>query len=251
MKRGIKTLLQWEVEETYRFPTLEAIVGILITVLLVLSKPIFPLSALQLYAPQRLIIYSAMILDVILPIGMLFLAVLLTNTLAGAYERRDTQLLLSYPVSRKQALLMKLIPTFGVFFLTFMAGVIILVGQLAPFTLTHYLFWILVLGLAFYLLFFISAIACFAIVSRNLKISLITSILFVFGFFYGVNPRVMRFPPGFLTTLVTDFVDVFWEGSSHHSSINVPFFPVLLSHILLTLVFFTILYLYYTRFMEV
>ncbi|MFX1565582.1 MAG: hypothetical protein ACFFCH_06290 [Promethearchaeota archaeon] len=245
------TSFQWEFEETFRFPTLEFVIAILLIIALTFTKPAWPFVALQPDAPSFISRYVASILDLLIPVAMLFAAVLLTNTIAGGFERRETQLLLSYPVARSRLLLSQILPTYFVFFISLLCAGIILIIQITPLALFSSVYLLLFAGLGFYVLFFISVITLIAVLLRNIKASSIIAILFVFGISFGLNSMIMRFPPGFLSTMITTYFEVFISDSTYYSSINVPFGPVLISYIITTVVALIISWLFYSKFMEV
>jgi ABC-type transport system involved in multi-copper enzyme maturation permease subunit len=243
------TLLEFEFEETYKFPVFEIMFSTILIMAISLGKPTFTFSMLE--GPEALVVYVASVLDIILPIAALFIAMTLSNTLAGGFERGDSKLFLSYPVSRGCLLFSRIVPTLFVSMASLLFSGILIASQFAPRLLFTVEFVLLFSGLGLYLLFFVSVVSLISVVSRNVKIASIVSIIFVIGTTTGINSRIMRFLPGFLSTLIKTYGNIFWEGISYSSNIEIPFEIVLFAHVIITVLALIITYIYYRYIMEV
>lgn len=250
MKKTLLTLLEWDIEETYRFPMFEVVIGTFLTLALALGKPVFSASVLAL--PYLLFRFVASIIDILIPLAMLFAAIILTNSLAGSFERGDAKLLLSYPVTRFQFVFSRVLPTFVVFVGTFMVVSTLIVGQIIPSAFFSPTFLVLLAGIVVYILYFLSVITLVSILFRSTKAASFTSILFVLVSSVGINPRIMRFSPGFLTTMVTTFDDIYYgDLVTVHSSLEIPFEPVFLAHIAVIIACVVIVWLFVSNFLEI
>lgn len=244
-------LFQWEFEDTYRFPALEVVVGITLTLVLASGNPIFLIYRMMLSSSAPIFIrHVSTILDIIFPFVMLFAAVLLISTMAGGLEQGKTQLLLSYPVSRARLLITQFLTTYGIFvgLLVCVSGLLII--MISPMMLLQLVSWLLFAGIAVYTLFMLSLVALIAIVLRSSKASILAVVFLIFVLTLAVNPAIMRHYPGFFTSLVTTFIELFWDVD-FSSFVNVPFNMVVLAHGLVIIIVLVILIVYYLRYLEV
>ncbi len=185
------------------------------------------------------VFHVAQVLDFSFLTGMLFLTVLLTTSIAGSLEQGEMRLLASFPLSRNKILLTKILVNFGVFFLVYAFILCILLGALAPAALLWPIFVVLLLGIAAYQLFFTSIAVFIAVITKNIKISLLVVLIFCLAILLGLNMFILR-GGAFLTTLVVTYGELFWEGFIFSSSVEVPFLPVLVVHGVMTALLFGI-----------
>jgi len=236
-------ILRWEFERTYGFPVLELVVGILLALSIGLSRVPYSPS----YPPSGAL-WLANITDLTLQTSVILLAMLLTVSLAGSVEEGELRLLLSYPLSRSKVLAAKVGLTFTVFFLIhtgILVGLMVsTIPQLAgsPFPL------LLIGGVTVYLLFFTAVSTFIALTSKNLKISLVATLLVCLGI-SGLNRVILR-AYTFLSTVVVTYCELFWKGFHFSSSVEVPFTPVLGGYLAVTILLFAASALIF-RFMEV
>ncbi|MFX0168828.1 MAG: hypothetical protein ACFE89_05635 [Candidatus Hodarchaeota archaeon] len=249
--KTVLNLFQWEFEDTYRFPALEAVVGIILALVLASGNPIYQSYRMTLPSLAPILIrHVSTILDIIFPFVMLFAAISLISTMAGGLEQGRTQLLLSYPVSRARLLITQFLTTYGIFVGLLVCVSSLLIMMISPMMLLLPVSWLLFTGIAMYTLFILSIVALIAILLRSSKTSILAVVFLIFVLTLAVNPAIMRHYPGFFTSLVTTFIELFWDAD-FSSFVNVPFDMVVLAHGLVTIVILVILSVYYLRYLEV
>ncbi len=248
MKSSSLTILKWEFENNYRFPIFESII-LIITILIVGSGKIL----LTFHDIQSSVIHVGLFvssfLDTFMLLGILVLGVFLSNSFAGAFERGELKVLLSFPVSRIEIILFKCGLNFLVFFLVYAILTCCAIIFLSPFVLLTPVFPILLLGLGLYFLFFTSIFLIVSIGVKNLKTAFIINVFFCLLFF-GIAPLFLR-ASGFLRSFMVSFVEWAWPSFTFSSSVQVPFMPVLLGIISVTFVFLAFSVIYFSFFMDV
>ena len=249
--KELLTLFKWELEDIYRFPVFEVVVSIIVALMLAYGNPGFQLYNMTLpdHAPL-LLRHVSTILDVIYPFVILFAAVLLVASIAGGLEHGKTRLLLSYPVSRGRLLFVQFSSTYAIFvgLLVVVSG--LLIALMSPMLLLQPASWLLFAGIALYTLFILSVVAVISILLRSTKTSTLAAVFFILVLTLLVNPAIMRHFPGFFTSVVTTYMELFWD-IGYSPMITIPFDQVLLAHSLVTILALVILTVYYLRFLEV
>lgn len=248
MKSSSLTIIKWEFENNYRFPIFESLL-LVITFLIVGSGKVIlifrDVKSLEIHIGS----FVASILDTYTLFGILVLAVFLSNSFAGAIERDELKVLLSFPVSRIEVILVKSGLNFLVFFLIYSGLTCFAIMLLSPIIFLTPIFLILLIGLFSYFLFFTSIFLVVSIAVKNLKTALIINIFFGFIFF-GITPLIMR-AGGFMSSLFVSFAELVWPSFTFSSSVQVPFFPIFLGIISITLCFLVLAFFYFSLFMDV
>lgn len=241
----ISALLRWEISETYRPPMLELVMAVLVVLVVGAGEQVVGASDV----PQAAM-YAALVLDRSFPLVMLLLTILISTSVAGSLESGETKLLLSYPLSRLQVLLVKVGVSYCVFLAIYSATLWCFVVTWAPYLLFDISFaWILA-GVATYLFFFASITTFVALVSRSVKTSMAIMVLFCLSILLGLNSLIMR-AGSFLTSLVVTYGETTWEGFTFGSLVQVPFAPVFVAHFVIALLLFGVSITYFTRYVEV
>lgn len=237
----ISALLSWEFGETYRFPVLELIVIVIVVQIIGLGEPTTSVRNFP-----NVVLHIARVIDFSFVLGTIFLSVLVTSSIAGAFESRQMQLLASYPLARIKIIIGKILLSFLVFFVIYISILYSLFAILIPYLLLSLELLALLLFMSAYLLFFTSLSAFVSVVTRNTKISMLITILSCLGILLGLNYFILR-GYTFLVTAMITFGEVFWEGFSYSSPVNFPFPPIVILSLLFTLVLLAITILHFNR----
>jgi ABC-type transport system involved in multi-copper enzyme maturation permease subunit len=245
MARTIGALIRWEVSETYRPPMLELVMAVLVVQVLGAGK-----QAVGVGDVAQAAMHVALVLDRSFPLAMLLLTVLVSTSVAGSLESGETKLLLSYPLSRLQVLLVKVGVSYGVFLAIYSATVWCVVVTWAPYLLFNVSFPLILAGVATYLFFFVSVTTFVALVSRSVKTSMAIMVLFCLSILLGLNSLIMR-AGSFLISLVVTYGEIGWAGFTFGSSVQVLFLPVFVAHLVIALLLFGVSIIYFSWYMEV
>jgi len=248
LTKKIITLLRWEFEDKYRFPLLELIVIIL--VILIIGHGKISVSGIDPISIEiHVAMYASRILDAYFPLGVLLLGVFLSNSIAGSLEQGEAKVLLSYPLSRFEVITVKIGLHFLIFFMMYTIISVWAVAILAPQVLFTLVYSIIIAGIALYLLFFSSLFTLISVTINNVKSSIIMTI-FVTLTAFSVSPLFLR-AVGFFSTLTVSYGELVWPNFSFSSNIQVPFPPVLIVHIMITIIALVAAITYFCRFLEV
>ncbi|HDQ06075.1 MAG TPA: hypothetical protein ENN36_05075, partial [Candidatus Bathyarchaeota archaeon] len=165
-------LMKWELEEHLSFPMLEIIIGIAIYSILT-TPPLFFLSDMTYsnlhWGIQNVFLFLIFVVSAIFP-----------RSFAGSFVRGETKLLLSYPVKRWQLFLSKFISLFLAVSVVYCAvfSLNVYLQGLNPF---EPLFYVSLLGLLLQMLLFCSIAVSLSLIVKNEIVSILASILFLYG----------------------------------------------------------------------
>jgi ABC-type transport system involved in multi-copper enzyme maturation permease subunit len=165
-------LMRWELEEYTSFPMLEVL--IVVAIYSVLTMPMGEMDPAKSYSNLHWGIQTVF-LFLIFTVGAL-----VSHSFAGSFGKGETKLLLSYPVKRSQLFLSKFTALFlvlsAVYGAVFSAQFYLLsLSPLEP------LFYVSLLGVLLQLLLFCSITVTFSLALKNEIISILASILLLYG----------------------------------------------------------------------
>lgn len=165
-------LMRWELEEYTAFPLLEVL--IMVAIYSILTMPLGEIDVAKSYSNLHWGI-ERVFLFLIFGVGAVF-----SHSFAGSFAKGEIKLLLSYPVKRWQLFLSKFTALFLVLFAVYGAvfSVQVYILSLSPF---EPMFYVSLLGLLLQLLFFCSITVTFSLITKNEIISILVSILLLYG----------------------------------------------------------------------
>ncbi len=196
----LRRLLVWELEESFAFPMIEAI--LVIAVLTTLTPAIMEVSPASSYANLTSGI-QPIFLFLIFITGVLF-----CHSYAGGISRGETKMVLSYPVQRGKLFLSKFIALFTVLSIAYIGVFALQIPLLAlnPFEPMFYASLLLVL---LQLLLVCTISTALSIVTKNEVLSILASALLLFGIESVISSESLatftgRFTTGF--TFIRQYV---------------------------------------------
>jgi ABC-type transport system involved in multi-copper enzyme maturation permease subunit len=165
-------LMRWEVEEYTAFPMLEVL--IIVAIYSILTMPIGEIDVIKSYSNLHWGIQTVFLF-------LIFsVSALVSRSFAGSFAKGETKLLLSYPVKRSQLFLSKFTALFLV--LAAVYGAIFSVQvYILSLSLLEPLIYASLLGLFLQLLLFCSITATLSVIVKTEIISILASILLLYG----------------------------------------------------------------------
>jgi ABC-type transport system involved in multi-copper enzyme maturation permease subunit len=164
--------MRWELEEYMSFPILE--IFIVVAIYSILTMPSLEFLSDKTYSNLHWGIQNVF-LFLIFAVSAIF-----ARSFAGSFVKGEIKLLLSYPVKRWQLFLSKFVSLFLVVFVVYCAvfSVQIYLQVLSPF---EPMFYVSLLGLLLQMFLFCSITVCLSLLVKNEIISILLSILFLYG----------------------------------------------------------------------
>ncbi len=177
LKDSLK-LMRWELEEYTAFPMLEVL--IVVAIYSILTMPLGEIDAAKAYSNLHWGIQTVF-LFLIFGVGAL-----VSRSFAGSFAKGETKLLLSYPVKRSQLFLSKFVALFLVLAAVYgsIFSVQVYILSLSP---LEPLLYASLLGLFLQLLLFCAITATLSLITKNEIISILASILLLYGVENVVN----------------------------------------------------------------
>lgn len=230
MKEKLFQLMLWELEEIWRFPALEFVVGV--AVFFGLNTPRFDIT-------YTFVNFLLCLMQVII------VATFYARSVAACIEKREILVLLSHPVKRTSLFLSKFLTNLLVIFLIF--GSVVVAGAplmlLEPWDIKVFIGLMIV----FINVLFLSALSfTSSLILRSTWAGTILPIMVFFGLAYGI-PQEFNFPKAIPPTGNYVIFDYLSKTSTFCQYTFEEFIVALASPIIISIVFLLVAFLHFRR----